>query len=65
VSIEEWCTYLGELTGLEPKFERTERTLQSVMTTDARMRELVGPAEVPWRQGMREMVEALAPELLR
>ena len=65
VSIEEWCTYLGELTGLEPKFERTERTLQSVMTDDARMRALVGPAEVPWTQGLREMVEALAPELLR
>jgi UDP-glucuronate 4-epimerase len=65
VSIEEWCTYLGELTGLEPKFERTDRTLQSVMTDDARMRSLVGPAEVPWKQGLREMVEAVAPELLR
>lgn len=65
VGIEEWCTYLGELTGLEPKFERTERTLQSVMTDDARMRTLVGPAEVPWKQGLREMVQALAPELLR
>jgi nucleoside-diphosphate-sugar epimerase len=65
VSIEEWCTYLGELTGFEPKFERTDRTLQSVMTDDARMRSLVGPAEVPWKQGLREMVQALAPDLLR
>lgn len=65
VSIEEWCTYLGELTGLEPKFERTERTLESVMTDDSRMRALVGPAEVPWKQGLREMVQAMAPELLR
>lgn len=65
VSIEEWCTYLGELTGLEPKFAPTVQTLESVMTDDSRMRALVGPAEVPWRQGMREMVETLAPELLR
>ncbi len=65
VSIEEWCAYLGELTGLEPKLEPTERTLESVMTSDARMRELVGPAEVPWREGLREMVQALAPELLK
>jgi nucleoside-diphosphate-sugar epimerase len=65
VSIEEWCAYLGELTGLEPKLEPTERTLQSVMTSDARMRELVGPAEVPWRDGLRGMVQALAPDLLR
>ncbi len=65
VSIEEWCAYLGELTGLEPKFAPTDQTLESVMTDDSRMREITGPAEVPWRQGMREMVEALAPELLR
>jgi len=65
VSIEEWCAYLGELTGLVPKLEPTPHTLQSVMSDDARMRALAGPAEVPWRQGIREMVEALAPELLR
>jgi UDP-glucuronate 4-epimerase len=65
VSIEEWCSYLGELTGLVPKFESTPDTLESVMTDDSRMRSLVGPAEVPWKQGLREMVQALAPELLR
>jgi nucleoside-diphosphate-sugar epimerase len=30
VSIEEWCAYLGELTGLEPRFEITDRALDSV-----------------------------------
>jgi len=65
VAIEEWCAWLGELTGLEPEFAPTENTLESVMTSDARMREWAGPAEVPWKQGIREMVEALAPELLR
>lgn len=65
VSIEEWCAWLGELTGLEPKLAPTDQTLESVMTSDARMRELVGPAEVPWKEGLREMVETVAPELLR
>jgi nucleoside-diphosphate-sugar epimerase len=65
VAIEEWCAHLAELTGLEPKLEPTERTLESVMTSDARMRELVGPARVPWKDGIREMVEKLAPELLK
>ena len=55
----------GELTGLEPKFAPTDQTLQSVMTDDSRMRALTGPAEVPWKQGLREMVETVAPELLR
>jgi len=65
VSIEEWCAYLGELTGLTPKFAPTPNTLESVMTDDSRMRSLVGPAEVPWKVGLREMVQVLAPELLR
>ena len=65
VSIEEWCAWLGELTGLEPKLAPTDQTLESVMTSDARMREIVGPAEVPWKEGLRELVETLAPELLR
>ncbi len=61
VSIEEWCTYLGELTGLEPKFEYTDATLESVSTDNARLRELVGEARVAWRDGMRRMVEAREP----
>ena len=65
VSIEEWCTHLGELTGLEPKFAPTDATLDSVMSDDSQLRQLAGPSQVPWKEGLREMVEALAPDLLR
>ena len=65
VSIEEWCAYLGELTGLVPKFERTEKTIASLPLDTTRMHALVGPARVGWREGIRRMVEARAPELLR
>ena len=65
VSIEEWCAYLGELTGLEPKFAPTEDTIQSVITDNSAMQALVGPALVDWKDGMRKMVETLQPELLR
>ena len=64
-SIEDWCGYLGELTGLLPKFDRTERTIARLPLDLARMHELVGPARVPWREGLRRMVQARAPELLR
>ena len=47
VSIEDWCTYLGELTGLEPKFEPTDQTIESVSVDLTRMHELVGPTTVP------------------
>jgi hypothetical protein len=64
-SIEEWCAYLGELTGLTPKFALTEKTIASLPLDTARMHELVGPARVGWREGMRRMLEARAPDSKR
>ncbi|HEX4775593.1 MAG TPA: NAD(P)-dependent oxidoreductase, partial [Acidimicrobiia bacterium] len=63
-TIEEWCTYLGELTGLEPSFVVTDATIGSVTTDNTRMHELVGEARVGWRDGIRRMVGARHPELL-
>lgn len=65
VAIEEWCAYLGELTGLEPRFEVSGQALDSVQVDTTRLVELVGPAKTSWREGLRRMVEARAPELLR
>jgi nucleoside-diphosphate-sugar epimerase len=64
VGIEEWCAYLGELTGLEPRFEVRDEALDSVQVDTTRLQELVGPAKVSWKDGFRRMVEARAPELL-
>jgi nucleoside-diphosphate-sugar epimerase len=65
VSIEEWCAYLGELTGLEPKFESSEATIASLPLDTTRMHELVGEAKVHWREGIRRLVETRNPELLK
>jgi nucleoside-diphosphate-sugar epimerase len=65
VSIEDWCAYLGELTGLTPRFDYTPAALQSVQVDTTRLLQLVGPAKVVWKDGFRRMVEARAPELLR
>ncbi|HEY4377353.1 MAG TPA: NAD(P)-dependent oxidoreductase [Acidimicrobiales bacterium] len=64
VSVEEWCAYLGELTGLTPIFAPTEQTLESVVTDTTKLDALVGPGQVTWRDGFRRMVAARAPELL-
>jgi UDP-glucuronate 4-epimerase len=64
VSIEEWCTYLAELTGTEARFEPTEQTIDSVQIDTTRMHELAGPTTVPWRDGMRRLVKALHPDLV-
>jgi nucleoside-diphosphate-sugar epimerase len=62
VSIEEWCAYLGELTGVAPRFEPTEQTIDSVQIDTTRMHEVAGRTTVPWRDGMRRMVHALHPD---
>ena len=65
VSIQEWCTYLGELTGIEPAFLPTDQTLASVSIDTTRMAELVGPTTVHWKDGFRRIVEAKYPDQLK
>jgi UDP-glucuronate 4-epimerase len=65
VSIQEWCAYLGELTGIAPKFFPTDQTLASVSVDTTRMEALVGKTKVPWRDGFRRIVEAKYPDQLK
>jgi UDP-glucuronate 4-epimerase len=64
-SIEDWCAWLGELTGLEPRFAPTPLAFGSLQLDLTRMHELIGATRVGWREGIRRMVEARNPELLR
>lgn len=58
VSVEDWCAYIAELSGLTPKFKATADTLESVKTDNSKMLAVTGPALVDWRDGIRRMVEA-------
>lgn len=62
-SIEDWCRYIGTLVGVEAKLKTTDNTIPSVRIDTTRMRELVGPTRVGWKEGMRRMVSARHPEL--
>lgn len=64
-SIEQWCAYLEELTGIEAKFRHEPRAFGSLAIDTTRMHELIGPTEVDWQQGILRMVRTLAPELLK
>lgn len=64
VAIETWCTYLGELIGVEPLFDYTDETIESVKTDNTKMQALVGPAQVEWKDGLRRMVEDRHPDWL-
>jgi nucleoside-diphosphate-sugar epimerase len=65
-SIEEWCAQLGELIGLDPKFEETDDTIASVPVDTARLDALAGgERRVSLSEGLRRMVAARRPELLK
>jgi UDP-glucuronate 4-epimerase len=64
-SIEEWTGWLSELTGLPAKLEPTERALGSLELDLTRMHEKLGRTRVGWREGIRRMVAARSPELLK
>jgi hypothetical protein len=65
VSIEEWCAYIGELTGLEATFQDNPKAFGSLAIDTTKMHELIGPTRVDWRDGIRRQLENLAPELLK
>jgi UDP-glucuronate 4-epimerase len=64
-SIEEWCAYIGELTGFAPVFNETTRAFGSLCIDTTRMHELIGATRVDWRDGIRRQLQALAPQLLK
>ena len=65
VSIEAWCGYLAERSGLTARFEPTDRTIDSVQVDTTELRRLAGPSTVAWRDGMARLLAARHPELLR
>jgi UDP-glucuronate 4-epimerase len=62
VSIEDWCTYMGQLLGTAPQFVYTDQALASMEVDLTRMHALIGPATVAWRDGFRRMMRARHPE---
>ncbi len=63
VSIEDYCSYLGALVGVEPIFEYSDEAHTPLWPDTTRMHETLGRTRVHWRDGMRRMVEARHPEL--
>ncbi len=62
VGIEEWCRYMGEMIGIEPKLVPTDMTIPSVAVDVTRMRELIGRPTIGWHEGFRRLVEHSYPD---
>ena len=63
VSVEDYCTYMGELIGVEPKFEYTPDAHTPLWPDVTHMHQVLGRTKVPWREGFRRMIQARHPEL--
>ena len=65
VSAEDYCTYMGKLVGVEPIFEYTPEAHTPLWPDVTYMHEVLGRTKVHWRDGLRRMIEARHPELVR
>ena len=63
VSAEEYCRYMGEITGIEPTIVYDPAVHTALWPDVTHMHEVLGPTKVHWRDGFRRMIEARHPEL--
>jgi nucleoside-diphosphate-sugar epimerase len=63
VSVQQWSTYFGELTGRTPQVSVVESpgTWRGVVVDATKRQALTGPCRVGWRDGMRRTFEARYP----
>jgi len=64
VSAEDYCGYLASLAGRELSICYDERAPWPLWPDVSKMHEVLGHTQIPWREGMRRMVEARHPEAL-
>jgi len=63
VEVEDYCRYMGELTGLGVRFESSREAIHHYCLDNSERQKLLGPCKIPWRQGLRDMIAARHPEL--
>ena len=65
VAIEEWCEYISELTGLQPSYKESSTAFGSLQIDTEAMHAAIGPTRVDWKDGIKSMLQHMAPELLK
>ncbi|MBW2268944.1 MAG: NAD(P)-dependent oxidoreductase [Deltaproteobacteria bacterium] len=64
VDMAELCRCIGELVGRKVSFVESDDGIHQYRLDPTRRIELAGPCKVPWREGLRRMLEARHPEAL-
>jgi nucleoside-diphosphate-sugar epimerase len=65
LSMPQLLGYISEITGVPVKFVRGETTRATLVSDNTKRRKLVGPSRVEWREGVREVIRAHLPELIK
>ena len=65
VDLRDMVRFLGELAGREVPMPESPEGIQHSLIDPTRRQQLAGPCRVPWKEGVRRMVTARHPELLR
>jgi UDP-glucuronate 4-epimerase len=63
VSAEDYCAFMGALTGVDPIFEYDTTAHTPLWPDVTRMHEILGRTRVHWRDGFRRMIQARHPEI--
>jgi nucleoside-diphosphate-sugar epimerase len=63
-SPQEWCAFMGEITGIEPNVVVKEipGTLRGSIMDHTKRASFTGPCAVPWREGIRRMIQERYPQ---
>lgn len=65
VSIEDWCAYIGKLTGLSATFRDNPQAFGSLQIDSAAMHDAIGVTSVSWQEGIRRMIAHCEPDALK
>lgn len=62
-TVEEWCRYIGELTGKVPNMQvkPIPNTLRGSIADNTKRLAITGPCKVSWRNGIRRTLESRYP----
>ena len=63
VDVQDYCRYMAEIAGLRAEFRSVPCETEHLSLDNTRRRELVGPCQVKWRDGMRRMIAARHPDI--
>jgi hypothetical protein len=64
VSVQDWCAYMGELTGIDPDVQVSVMpgTSRGSVADVTKRNSITGPCNVPWKAGIKRTLEERYPD---